>query len=54
MPLMIELSLQGSWIVGRVFDQETCGQTLTKGVVIRQSKISHGSSTTTVGHVWST
>lgn len=54
MALMIELILQGSWIVGRVFDQETCGQTLRAGVVIRPSKISHGSCTTAVGRVWHT
>lgn len=52
MPLMIEFSLQGSWIVSPVFDQETGGQTLTAGVVIRLNKISHGSSTTPAWSVW--
>lgn len=54
MALMIELSLQGSWIVGPVFYQETGGQTLGTGVVIRLNKISHGSSTTPARSVWHT
>lgn len=45
MPLMMGFGLQGTWIVVPVFDQETGGQTLRTGVVIRLNKISHGSST---------
>lgn len=54
MPLMTELSQQGSWIVSPVFDQETGGQTLKTGAVIRLNKISHGSSTTPACSVWHT
>lgn len=54
MPLMMVLSLQGSWIIGPVFDQETVGQTLGTGVVIRLNRISHGSSTTPARSVWYT